>query len=332
MVKCCRESEDQRPYRCARNISVLEGSGGNIAVLTGRDGKLLIEAGFAVSRPQITNALLSINTDPIRHLINTHWHTDHTDGNAWLHSEGAEITAHENTKKRLLVDTRVEGWGLDLFRPCPTMHYQLKCSELSTRWTLNDTRIALKYYGPAHTDSDVWVHFTDANVVPRRRHLVETASYPFIGLLHRGQYRRTDPSCRSQPRDVHQQDSPLSRGTARWADGPRWPSFATCWLRFREDVASLKKQGRSLQENHCCQTDCQFTTLSGVSFLITFINVSRPLVLRGSFDHYRRKEGRIIQASSRQPAEPRESLADLAPVYRKYRQTRANNKRHRRTN
>ena len=76
-----------------RNISVLEGWGDNIAVLTGRDGKLLVDAGFAVSRPAITNALASINADPIKHLINTHWHTDHTDGNAWLHSAGAAITA-----------------------------------------------------------------------------------------------------------------------------------------------------------------------------------------------------------------------------------------------
>src|ERR1043165_7031712 len=57
-----------------RNITILEGSGGNIAVLTGGDGKLLVDTGFAVSRPAISSALSSINADPIRHLINTHWH------------------------------------------------------------------------------------------------------------------------------------------------------------------------------------------------------------------------------------------------------------------
>ena len=84
-----------------RNISVLEGSGGNIAVLTGKGGKLLIDSGFTVSRARIAAALDGLSSDPLTQLINTHWHVDHTDGNAWVHSAGATITAHENTKKRL---------------------------------------------------------------------------------------------------------------------------------------------------------------------------------------------------------------------------------------
>src|SRR6266478_5890963 len=83
------------------NVSMLEGSGGNIAVLTGRDGKLLVDAGITASRPALSEALARISSDPVRHLINTHWHFDHTDGNEWLHSIGAEITAHENTRKHL---------------------------------------------------------------------------------------------------------------------------------------------------------------------------------------------------------------------------------------
>src|SRR5262249_51911332 len=93
------------------NVSVLEGSGGNIAVLTGRDGKLLVDAGITASRPRITEALDSLSGDPVKHLINSHWHFDHTDGNEWLHSIGAEISAHENTRKHLSSTTRVEDWN-----------------------------------------------------------------------------------------------------------------------------------------------------------------------------------------------------------------------------
>ena len=93
------------------NVSVLMGAGGNIAVLPGRDGKLLVDAGFAGARPKITAALGSISSDPIKHLVNTHWHFDHTDGNEWLHSAGAAILAHTNTRKHLSTTTRVEGWN-----------------------------------------------------------------------------------------------------------------------------------------------------------------------------------------------------------------------------
>ncbi len=85
-------------HKLRNNISVLEGSGGNIGVLTGPDGKVLVDAGIGVSRPQITKALAGLGADPIRHLINTHWHFDHTDGNAWLNSTGAKIIAQENTR------------------------------------------------------------------------------------------------------------------------------------------------------------------------------------------------------------------------------------------
>src|SRR6202162_782386 len=61
-----------------RNISVLLGPGGNIAVLTGPDGKLLVDAEIITARPHVTEALASINADPIKQLINTHWHFDHT--------------------------------------------------------------------------------------------------------------------------------------------------------------------------------------------------------------------------------------------------------------
>src|SRR6266478_7269227 len=93
-----------------RNISVLLGAGGNIAVLTGPDGKLLIDAEIVTARPNVEKAIAGINADPIKQLINTHWHFDHTGGNEWVHQAGASILAHENTRKHLSRDTRVEGW------------------------------------------------------------------------------------------------------------------------------------------------------------------------------------------------------------------------------
>src|SRR6267143_4771170 len=68
------------------NVNALIGSGGNIAVLSGTDGKLVIDSGYATSRAKITDALAKMHPGPIKHLVNTHWHFDHTDGNEWMHS------------------------------------------------------------------------------------------------------------------------------------------------------------------------------------------------------------------------------------------------------
>ena len=106
-------------HKLRNNITVLEGSGGTVAVLTGPDGKVLIDAGIAVSRPQLTRSLTDLGADPITHLINTHWHFDHTSGNTWLNAAGAKIIAQENTRKYLSQVQRVDDWDYN-FLALPT--------------------------------------------------------------------------------------------------------------------------------------------------------------------------------------------------------------------
>ncbi|MCS3892073.1 glyoxylase-like metal-dependent hydrolase (beta-lactamase superfamily II) [Bradyrhizobium japonicum USDA 38] len=104
-------------HKLRDNVSVFEGSGANIAVMTGADGKVFIDAGITASRPRILEAANGLSRDPVSHLINTHWHFDHTDGNQWLNAEGAAIIAHENTHKHLLVAQRVEDWDFNFPSP-----------------------------------------------------------------------------------------------------------------------------------------------------------------------------------------------------------------------
>jgi glyoxylase-like metal-dependent hydrolase (beta-lactamase superfamily II) len=101
------------------------------------------------------------------------WHVDHTDGNAWLHAEGAAITAHENTKKHLSTSTRVDDWSYT-FPPAPAEALPTTIFSDANRLRHNDTALALKYYGPAHTDSDISVVFEEADVI----HVGGTASTP----------------------------------------------------------------------------------------------------------------------------------------------------------
>src|SRR5499427_1396246 len=136
------------------NLSALIGSGGNIGVLTGPDGKLIIDSGYSGSQKQIADALASLSGEPIKHLVNTHWHFDHTDGNEWMHSAGATILAHDNTKRHLSTNTRVEDWNFT-FPPSPAGAIPTDVFSADKTLQLNGATIALKYYGPAHTDGDV---------------------------------------------------------------------------------------------------------------------------------------------------------------------------------
>jgi glyoxylase-like metal-dependent hydrolase (beta-lactamase superfamily II) len=161
-----------------KNISVIIGSGGNIGVLAGADGKLLVDAGLVGSRPQITEALAKVSADPVTRLVNTHWHFDHTDGNAWLRDEGAEILAHEGTRRRMQVVNRVEPLG-HTFPPAPRRALPTSVFKDEHTLFIDDDEIRLHYCGPAHTDTDVAVHFVSADVL----HLGDTYFNNYYPLI-----------------------------------------------------------------------------------------------------------------------------------------------------
>ena len=227
------------------NVRVLLGAGGNIAVLPGRDGKLLIDAGFAGARPQITDVLAKISSEPIKHLINTHWHFDHTDGNEWLHSVGAAILAHTNTRKHLSTTTRVEGWNFT-FDPAPAGAIPAEVFDDERTLKLNGTTIALKHYAPAHTDSDISVHFTDSDIL----HVADTfwnGYYPFIdystGGSIDGMIRATEVNL-AKVSDT----TIVIPGHGEVADKSQLSFYRDLLVGTREKVATLKKQGKSLDE------------------------------------------------------------------------------------
>jgi glyoxylase-like metal-dependent hydrolase (beta-lactamase superfamily II) len=252
-------------HKLRNNISVLEGSGGNIAVLTGPDGKVLIDAGIGVSRPQITKALSDLSTDPITHLVNTHWHFDHADGNEWLHSAGAKIIAQENTRKHLSEIQRVEDWDYN-FLPLPSggIPGEVFASEHSLK--LNGASMGLKYYGPAHTDSDISVTFAEANVV----HVGDTywnGIYPFIdystGGSIDGMIAASDANLAATTNDtiiIPGHGQPVSNKA-------ELKEFRDMLVAIRDNVAKLKKQGRSRDETVAAKPTAAFDAKWG-QFLI----------------------------------------------------------------
>jgi glyoxylase-like metal-dependent hydrolase (beta-lactamase superfamily II) len=235
---------------------VLEGSGGNIAVLIGPDGKVLIDAGIGVSRPQITKALADLGTDPVTHLINTHWHFDHADGNEWLHSIGAKIIAQENTRKHLSGVQRVEDWDYN-FLPLSSGGIPSEVFAKEHRLKLNGATIDLKYYAPAHTDSDISVTFSEADIV----HVADTfwnGIYPFIdystGGSIDGMIAASDANLAATTNNtiiIPGHGHPVSNRAGL-------KEFRDMLVAVRDNVAELKKQGRSRDETVAARPTAAF--------------------------------------------------------------------------
>jgi glyoxylase-like metal-dependent hydrolase (beta-lactamase superfamily II) len=198
-----------------------------------------------LSRPQLTEALASLSSDPVKHLINSHWHFDHTDGNEWLHSVGAEITAHENTRKHLSVTTPVEDWNFT-FPPAPVGALPTKLFAGEQTLHLNGSTLALRYYSPAHTDSDISVHFPEADIL----HAADTfwnGHFPLIDYSTGGSIDGMIRAAESNVVRVSDKTIVIP-GHGPIGNKAQLIEFRDMLGSIHEKVATLKKQGQSLDE------------------------------------------------------------------------------------
>src|SRR5580700_9156880 len=173
--------------KLADNVTMLSGPGGSVVVLNGPDGKFVVDTFVAPAWPRLKEALDGLGSAPVKYVIDTHWHFDHTDNNAHLHATGATVLAHENTTKRmsephdLPVLYRGEDGALASlhFDPSPAEALPQQTFAAAYQLRANGETLALKHVAPAHTDSDIYVHFQIANVISMGD-LFFNGMYPYI--------------------------------------------------------------------------------------------------------------------------------------------------------
>ena len=160
------------------SIYMLEGMGGNIGIAISDDGVFMIDDQFAPLSYKILAAVKAISDKPLSYLVNTHWHGDHSGGNANMAKHGAVITAHNNVHKRLS-ETQYN----KLFKqenPAAPSGARPKITYSDTMsFHINHERVDLVHIKNAHTDGDSVVHFTRSNVI-HAGDLFFSGYYPFI--------------------------------------------------------------------------------------------------------------------------------------------------------
>ncbi|HEY0190029.1 MAG TPA: MBL fold metallo-hydrolase [Kofleriaceae bacterium] len=163
--------------RVAEGVYLLEGDGGNIGLSVGDDGVVVIDDEFAPLSEKIQAAIKAITPKPVRFILNTHWHGDHTGGNENFANAGAVIIAHENVRKRMSSEQFI-GLLNKKVPASPARALPVVTFESDITLHLNGEDIQVIHVGPAHTDGDSIVVFPKAKVA----HLGDcymTISYPF---------------------------------------------------------------------------------------------------------------------------------------------------------
>ena len=147
------------------NTYMLEGQGGNITVAVGTDGIIMVDGQFAPLSDKIKAAIKAISPLPIKYLINTHYHGDHTGGNENFAKDGVTVVAHDNLRVRLAAGT-IQGLTGNKVPPRPPEALP-KQTYFGGSITLEvgGRKAILTHIANAHTDGDTWVYFPDANVL-----------------------------------------------------------------------------------------------------------------------------------------------------------------------
>lgn len=159
-------------------IHMLQGAGGNIGVLTSSRGLLVIDDQYAPLTSKILAALRTISDEPVRFVINTHWHGDHTGGNENMGATGAVIVAHENVRERMSTEQFNELWNRTT-PPSPDAALPVITFADSVTFHADGEEVRVIHMANAHTDGDSIVYFRDSNVL-HTGDLFFNGSFPYI--------------------------------------------------------------------------------------------------------------------------------------------------------
>jgi glyoxylase-like metal-dependent hydrolase (beta-lactamase superfamily II) len=243
-------------------ITMLGGPGGNVVVLRGPDGKVVVDTFVQPAWTNLKATLDKMGNERIATLIDTHWHFDHADNNGNFRKAGAAIVAHENTKKRLSESHELLGAK---FPPAPPEALPTQTFANIHTIDANGEKITLGHIPPAHTDTDIYIKFQNANVL----HLGDVffnGSYPFIdastggsigGMINGAEMaaKMADAKTRIVP------------GHGPVGDLIALNKYRDVLIAARDRVAKLKKSGQTVQQVIAAAPMKEFDATWGAGFM-----------------------------------------------------------------
>ncbi len=227
------------------HIYMLEGSGGNIGVSVGEDGALMIDSQYAPLSDKIRRAIEALTDEPIKLLLNTHWHGDHSGGNQPFAEMGAMIVAHDNVRERMSKTQLMKAFSREIppapeeARPVVTFNDQLSLR-------CNGEYLMMVHVDSAHTDGDALIYFPESDVM----HMGDTyfaGRYPFIDQSSGGTIDGLIEAV-NHALFLTTDDTKIIPGHGPLSNKFELKAYRDVLKQVRDGVAHAKAQGKSLEE------------------------------------------------------------------------------------
>lgn len=254
-------------------LYVLFGQGGNIGLSVGDDGVYIIDDQYAPLTEKINHAIDKITEQPVKFVINTHWHGDHTGGNENFGKAGATIIAHDNVRERMSSDQVMAFFGREVpASPKDALPVVTFSNELSLHLNGDDMRVY--HVAKAHTDGDAIIYFAKDNVL----HMGDTyfnIGYPFIDTDSGGSIDGYIAAL-EKGLSLSNEKTQIIPGHGPMATRKEMALYVAMLKELRHNVAELKGEGKSLEETIAAKPSEKFDAKNGQAFIkpdqiVTFI-------------------------------------------------------------
>jgi len=224
------------------NVYMLEGAGGNITVAVGKAGIIMVDGQYAPLHDKIKAAIAVISNLPIKYVINTHYHGDHTGGNEGFAKDGATIVAHVHVKSRLAAGT-TNGLTGAKTPPAAAGALPTETYEVFSKVRIPGRVADLKHIRAAHTDGDTYVWFKTANVLSTGDTFTN-GRYPNIDFANGGNIAGMIAAADAYLKLTNAK-SRIVPGHGPIADKAALTEYRTMLVTARDRMAKLVKEGKS---------------------------------------------------------------------------------------
>jgi cyclase len=248
--------------KLGEGLVLLTGPGGNVVVQFGREGKFVVDAFVQPAWPMLKATLDRLDGSPLKTLIDTHWHFDHADNNGNFRAAGGGVLAHENTRKRLSERHELVGMRFE-----PSAPEALPTDTFADRRTVsaNGDQIILAHVPPAHTDTDILVHFSTANVL-HMGDLFFNGTYPFIDASTRGTINGMI-SAADRALQMANDKTRIVPGHGPLGDRAVLQKYRTMLATVRDRVRAQKAKGATLEQVQAAKPTAEFDAAWGKGML-----------------------------------------------------------------